>query len=162
MKYKTWFFLTICLLVLTACMRANPVESPPAQPQPDDFSITPPTPGREEPPLNPYSPGKGDESMQRGEVYIDSTDILILESFPLQFQLNVKGSLPTPCHQLRVVVDEPDEKNQIHVLLYSLVDPTAVCTQVLEPFEVNIPLGSFTSGSYTIFVNDEKIGEITP
>jgi hypothetical protein len=127
---------------------------------PDDLSVTPATPGPDEP-INSYAPGKGDESLQRGPVYIDSTDTLTLESFPLQFQLNVKGSLPTPCHQLRVVIDPPNEQNEIHVSLYSLVDPNTVCTQVLKPFEANIPLSSFPSGKYSVFVNDEKVGEIT-
>jgi hypothetical protein len=160
MYIKIFPSILACPLLLAACSAQTPVESPSASPRPDDFSVTPPTPAMAEP-INPYAPGKGDESMQRGEVYIDSTDILTLESFPLQFQLNVKGSLPTPCHQLRAVVDKPDAQKQIRVLIFSLVDPNTVCTQVLEPFEANIPLGSFASGTYTIFVNDEKIGEIT-
>ena len=160
MKNKFWFSLTLSLLWLTACVRINPVETPPGPPSPDDGSVVSPTAGGEMPVRNPYAPGKGDEALQRGTVYIDSTDILTLESFPLQFQLNVKGSLPTPCHQLRVVVDQPNEQNEIHVSIYSLVDLNTVCTQVLEPFEANIPLGSFPSGKYSVFVNDEKVGEI--
>jgi hypothetical protein len=159
MRYNTWFFLLLCLLIVSACQPQNPVEIPPSSPKPGDSNVTPPTPGMQEP-INSYAPGKGDESLQRGEVFIDSTDILTLESFPLQFQLNVKGSLPTPCHQLRVVIDQPNERNEIHVSIYSLVDPNTVCTQVLEPFEANIPLGSFPSGKYSVFVNDEKVGEI--
>ena len=160
MKHKLWFTVILCLLFFTACQRLNPVETPPSPPNPDDLSVTLPPQGTEVP-INPYAPGKGDESMQRGAVFIDSTDILTLESFPLQFKLNVKGSLPTPCHQLRIVVDKPDPQNQIKVWIYSLVDPHTVCTQVLEPFEANISLGSFPNGTYTIFVNDEKVEEIT-
>ena len=148
MNYKIQFFLLLCLLLLSACQPQHPVEVPPSSPKPDDLSVTP-------------APGKGDESLQRGPVYIDAKDILTLESFPLQFQLHVQGSLPTPCHQLRVVVDKPDQQNQIHVSIYSLVNPDQACTQVLDPFEVNIPLGSFPSGNYTILVNDERVGEIT-
>jgi len=99
--------------------------------------------------------------MQRGEVFIDTQEILILESFPLQFQLQVTGSLPTPCHELRAVVEEPDDQNQIRVDMYSLVDPDTVCAQVLEPFDVSLSLGSYPSGTYSVFVNGEKIGEIT-
>ena len=159
MKYKLLFSLILSLLFLTACQRFNPVETPPSPPNPDDQSVTSP-PGTEVP-INPYAPGKGDESMQRGVVFIDSTDILTLESFPLQFQLHVKGSLPTPCHQLRLVVDEPDVQKQVKVSIYSLVDPNTVCAQVLEPFVVNITLGSFPSGTYAIIVNDEKVGEVS-
>ena len=100
--------------------------------------------------------------MQRGEVFIDSQEILILESFPLQFRLHVIGSLPTPCHELRAVVNEPDKQNDIQVQIYSLVDPDKVCIQVLEPFDVSLSLGSYASGSYTVFVNGEEVGEIAP
>ena len=160
MKYKIWFSLLLFFLVFSACQRLNPVETPPSPPKPGDSGVTPPAPGTQEP-INSYAPGKGDESMQRGQVFIDSADLLTLESFPLQFQLKVEGSLPTPCHQLRVVVDPPNEQNEIHVSIYSLVDPNTVCAQVLEPLEANIPLGSFPSGKYTVFVNDEKVGEIS-
>jgi hypothetical protein len=161
MKYKLFLFLTLCLLIV-ACQRLNPVEAPPSPPTPDGFTLTPATPSGEELPLNPYAPGKGDEALQRGEVYMDSHEITMLKSLPPQFQLIVKGSLPTPCHQLRAVVDLPDAQNQIHVLLYSLSDPNTACTQVLEPFEASVPLGTFSEGSYTVFVNGEQVGEITP
>jgi hypothetical protein len=128
---------------------------------PNPTSYPPPS-GGEDPSPDPYAPRPGDEAKQRGEVYIDSHDILILESFPPQFRLQVTGSLPTPCHELRAVVDEPDEQNQIHVEMYSLVDPAITCAQVLEPFEASISLGSFESGSYTVFVNGEQVGEINP
>lgn len=102
--------------------------------------------------------------MQRGPVYIDYHEILTLESFPPQFRLHVKGSLPTPCHQLRAVVDEPDEQNRIQVQIFSLVGPDIACTQVLEPFDASIPLGSQFKGSnaYSVYVNGEKVGEIMP
>ena len=160
MNYTIQFFLLLCLLLLSACQPQHPVEVPPSSPKPDDLSVTPAPPGTEEP-INSYAPGKGDESLQRGPVYIDAKDILTLESFTLHIQLHVQGSLPTPCHQLRVVLDKPDQQNQIHVSIYSLVNPDQACTQILDPFEVNIPLGSFPSGNYTILVNDERVGEIT-
>jgi hypothetical protein len=101
--------------------------------------------------------------LQRGEAFIEAAEILILESFPPQFRLQVIGALPTPCHSLRAVVEEPDEQNEIHVEIYSLVDPEVVCAQVLEPFEASIPLGRDLQGaSYTVFINGQQVGEITP
>lgn len=118
----------VALFMLTACAGQNaPVENGLPTSLPEDPNSSQPLPDDQEPPPNPYAPGTGDEAMQRGEVYIDSQEILILESFPLQYQLHVKGSLPTPCHQLRAVINEPEEQRQIRVELFSLVDPDMVC-----------------------------------
>ena len=90
---------------------------------------------------------------------LESTNLLTLESFPLQFTLELNGSLPTPCHLLRVAVSEPDSENKILLDVYSLTNPDLICTQVIKPFEVNIPLGSFPTGHYTLWVNDNQIAE---
>jgi hypothetical protein len=74
----------------------------------------------------------------------------------------VEGSLPTPCHELRAVVSEPNAQNQIPVEMYSLVDPNVECIQMLEAFEADISLGSYSSGSYTVLVNGEEAGQINP
>jgi len=162
MLRKLWLSVVVIVPLLAACagQPAAP-ETEPSIPTPEDPDATGLSPGSEEPPLDSYAPAKGDEAMQRGEVFIDTQEILILESFPLQFQLQVTGSLPTPCHELRAVVEEPDDQNQIRVDMYSLVDPDTVCAQVLEPFDVSLSLGSYPSGTYSVFVNGEKIGEIT-
>lgn len=118
--------------------------------------------GGKEPHPEPYPPARGDESMVRSEVHIDSQEILTLQSFPPRFQLHVIGSLPTQCHKLRSVVYEPDEQNQIHVQIFSWVDPDMVCAQAPQTLDANIPLGSYASGSYRVFVNGAEVGQINP
>ena len=142
---KILLTLTILIFTLTACAPSmdEPVSS--------DDPVTPPT--------SDYAPSADDVGLSRGEVFIDSKDLLTMESFPLQFMLNVKGNLPTPCHQLRVAVSPPDSENKITVDAYSVTDPISICAQVLEPFEVNIPLGSFPTGHYTLWVDGEQIAE---
>jgi len=108
----------------------------------------------------PWQPAMGDKSMQRGNLYIDEQEILVLESFPPQFKLYLKGNLPTPCHQLRVRIPEPDQFNRIQVEAYSLVKPGEICIQVLEPFEVQAPLEGLPSGHFIIYVNGNQVGEI--
>ncbi|MCA1900183.1 MAG: hypothetical protein LDL50_05690 [Chloroflexi bacterium] len=98
-------------------------------------------------------------SLPRGNVYLDSAELLTLESYPPQFTLLLKGSLPTPCHQLQVDVQPPDAENNIWVEAYSLANPNRVCAQVLKPFEENLPLGTFPAGRYTLWVNGEKLAE---
>jgi len=108
---------------------------------------------------NGYAPQDSDSSMIRSEAYIDSSGLLILESYPLQFMLNIKGSLPTPCNALRILVNPPDAENKIYVDVYSVINPDQVCVQVLSPFEVNVSLGSFATGHYILFVNRSQVAE---
>jgi hypothetical protein len=106
-----------------------------------------------------FLPQPGDAALTRAEAFLETTDLITMESFPLQFSLVLKGSLPTPCHKLRVDVNQPDTSNKVVVDVYSVVDPKTVCAQVLEPFEVNVPLGSFPAGKYQLFVNGEQVAE---
>jgi len=106
-----------------------------------------------------YLPKPDDAFLTRGEAYIDSRDLLTMESYPLQFMLNLKGNTPSPCHQLRVLVNQPDVENKILVEVYSVADPNKVCAQVLSPFEVNVPLGSFAPGYYILLINGEQAAE---
>jgi hypothetical protein len=104
-------------------------------------------------------PQRDDGNLTRGNVYIDRSELLIMESNPIQIALMLRGSLPTPCNKLRVIASPPDEQNRIQVDVYSVIDPEQICVQVLEPFEANTGLGSFPSGHYSVWVNGEMIGE---
>jgi hypothetical protein len=92
-----------------------------------------------------------------GPVFVDGTDIILMESFPVQVVLRVVGNLPTPCHELAYEVE--DDGTTITVRLASVADPDAVCTQVLEPFEFSIPLGEFESGQRAVTLNGEPVGD---
>ena len=104
-------------------------------------------------------PGLGDRPTTtlpiagRFPAYIDGVDFVMLESWPVQVHATIRGSLPTPCHALAWNLAEPDAAGRIVLTVFSTVDMDAVCTQVLQPFEQSIPLGSFTSGSYVLVVN---------
>ncbi len=92
-----------------------------------------------------------------GPVFVDSTDILYLESFPVQVRLVVRGSLPTPCHEIRWEVE--DSGPEVDVRLWSEALPGLVCAQVLEPFEISVPLGE--SSGKAVFLNGEAIGRLS-
>jgi hypothetical protein len=138
--------ITIFLLsvMLAACTPATSTPAP----------ASPPNSGSGD-----YLPKPEDSALTRGTVFLDSTDLLTMESFPLQFSLHLIGSLPTPCHQLRISANQPDEQNQIHLDVYSVADPNMACAQVLEPFDVNYALGSFPTGHYILFVNGTQVVE---
>jgi hypothetical protein len=110
---------------------------------------------------SPMDPIPGEENMTPGAVTINESELLILESYPLQIVLELEGELPTPCHNLRAKASEPDAQNRIQVELYSLSEPDVVCIQVLQPFKTSINLGSFPDGTYTVWVNGEQVGEFT-
>jgi hypothetical protein len=108
--------------------------------------------------LNPqFAPQLGDDQLRRGEVFINTTELLLLESYPVQVNLIVRGELPTPCHELRAVVLAPDEQGNLQVEAYSLVDPDLICIQVMAPFEITLSLGSYTEGSFTVLINGEQV-----
>ena len=95
----------------------------------------------------------------RDPVELRSAEILLLESFPVQVMLKVKVEMPTVCHELKWDVAKPDDQNRIIVDLYALGDPAALCVQMIGESEASIPLGSYASGEFTVWVNGEKVGE---
>ncbi len=135
--------LIVSMALLSACASNDP-SGPPSAPE------------------NPYAPQPGDSALARSKFFLnkEETSILSLESYPLQFTVSLKGSLPTACHQPRIVVNPPDADNKIVLEAYSVVDPGKVCAQMVQPFEGNVPLGSFPPGHYSVWVNEEQIGEI--
>jgi hypothetical protein len=105
-------------------------------------------------------PAAGKPQGERGPAYVETSELLLLESSPVQAQLKVTGALPTPCHALKWEVHGPDPEGRIDVVLYSVADPDLACIQVLEPFEASIPLGAFESGRFPVSLNGEPTGTI--
>lgn len=154
---KITVLLLMLVFVLSACgTNTNPdvLDPNPSDETASDDDVNP----------NPdtqldYAPKPEDALLTRSEAYIDSKTLLTMESYPLQFTLSIKGSTPSPCHQLRVLVNTPDFENKILVEVYSVSDPNSVCAQVLSPFEVNVPLGSFAPGYYLLLINGLQAAE---
>jgi hypothetical protein len=146
-----------------------PVSQEPAYPAPVDKPVRQnviPYPASGQEPLGNYTdpsylPQTADASLTAGNAYPDlqSSELLVLESYPVQINLVLRGELPTPCHQLRIQLTSPDAQNRIEVRVYSVVDPDQMCIQVLDPFEATVSLGSFPSGTYVVLVNGEYLGE---
>jgi hypothetical protein len=145
----TIFVLSI--LFLAACSPAVATSDP-------DGSVSSDDPVQGTPVPEEWAPQSGDEDLVRGEVQVETTDVLTLESFPPQYMLHVTGWKGNPCQQLRVVVSEPDEQNQIDVEIYTVIEADAVCIQVLESLDINVPLGNLESGGeYTVRLNGTQI-----
>ncbi len=163
MKPITLFILLLCML-LSACAPSNP-DSQPSYPnsypsnsgQPVEENQPPILPAN---PDNPYAPQAGDKDLQTDKVYLDISEVQTISPFPPDYQVALRGSLPTPCHSLRVQIKPPDEQNNIYIEVYSVSDPNMVCTQVLQPFDVTVPLKNLIPVLYKVWLNGNKIAEI--
>lgn len=108
-----------------------------------------------------FAPQPGDDKLTRADVLLVKVVPQLIESStpPNEVSAKIKGSLPDPCHQLRIVFTPADSQNKINLEVYSVFDSTTACTKVIQPFQVNFPLGSFSSGHYSVYLNGELIGE---
>jgi len=139
--------------------------SPPTAAPPEPSPASPDAPVSSDRPFIPrppaWEPQAGDEQLERAEVFVDEFNLLILESYPPQYSLSLKGSLPTPCHKLRIRLHPPNPDRRIVVEVYALLDPdpNLVCIQVLEPFSATLTLEVQESGHYTVWINDQQVAE---
>jgi hypothetical protein len=95
----------------------------------------------------------------RTEVTPAVTDIIVLETDPVQVQLVVEGELPNACARLGWYVKPGDDQGRIELALYADEPSGTACVQVLAPYSEVILLGAFGRGSYAVFLNDQKVEE---
>ena len=100
-------------------------------------------------------------AFKNGVAYVDfdSTQIIVKESYPMQVELIISGDLPTPCHELKWEISDPDENKAIHITVWSQIYVDENCAEMLESFEQRISLGEFEDTGYYIWINDYKVGE---
>jgi len=99
--------------------------------------------------------GTAEPAAEDRPAYIRNVEVSILESFPPQVSLEIQGDHPTPCHETLTEVSE--DGSDYTVMVWSAApEPGSTCVQVLEPFEVVVPIGDgFEPGDYTVTVNGE-------
>jgi hypothetical protein len=88
---------------------------------------------------------------------IDGLDVLVLESSPPQYMLNVKAGLPSGCAQKHSHATARTGETITVTVLNSMPTGNPICTMIYGTYELNINLGSdFESGrTYTVRVNDK-------
>jgi inhibitor of cysteine peptidase len=95
------------------------------------------------------SPGN-DREVQRVE--IESVEVQIAESFPVQIFVVVSGYVPDPCWEVQEpVIEQSDQRFEIEIVAER--DPDEMCAQVIEPYEESIGLGTVEPGDYVVSVN---------
>ena len=90
-----------------------------------------------------------------GGFFIDSVDVSVAESFPVQLFVDIEGSAPTPCHGIVWEITEGEGVRTITVT--TEVERDVMCAQVLEPHSLTIPLGPAPDLPVEVWVNGELV-----
>jgi hypothetical protein len=137
------FLLSACFVVPTA----QPTETPSAP-----FTLV-----AEE---NPYAPKIEDASLHLAGAVVTSINLSERTDLtPPRVAINFLGSMPNSCNELRLKINPPNNNYQIFIELYSLTNPKIKCQNVFQQFEANVLLGVYSSGRYTVWVNDKLVGD---
>ena len=146
-----YIYAIILCMTLSACL------TPPG-PDPTPTAGSPFAISQED---TPYAPKPEDLGRQHAGVIITSINLSERSDLsPVRVDLNMLGSIPSACHELRVKVNPPNETYQVFIEIYSVVDPGSNCEDVFQQFEGNLTLGVYTPGRYTIWVNEEYVGDM--
>jgi hypothetical protein len=89
-----------------------------------------------------------------GEAAVESVELTVLESLPVQVRARARGSLPDGCTEI-AGVEQVIQGNDIVITLFTERPSDAICTQALVPFEEVIPVdvNGLRAGDYRVIVN---------
>lgn len=152
--------LVLLLLTMTACTSQGV-----AAPQSPTPVVVLPVDG--DAPVSsddPVAPSPSTDLVVTGLVDVAEieADLLLMESYPVQYLLTLRGTSPTPCHEVLTTWNEPNAQNEIHIEALFAADPDEMCAQVLGEFSTSINLGSFPAGeTFTVWVNGVQVAEFT-
>jgi len=93
--------------------------------------------------------------MSEGKVYLDSIEVRLLESSPVQVHVLLRGNLADSCTTLDPITQSNQPNNLISLNLAAKRPTDQVCLTVLVPFEETfaLDLTGLTAGMYTVEAN---------
>jgi len=96
-------------------------------------------------------------------VFVDSVQIAILESFPVQINLTLKGNKSVPCVELLPPAISKQDNLFVIVLAETQLGTGESCITVIDPFETTFALdvSGLTAGTYTVRVNGQVEDKFT-
>jgi inhibitor of cysteine peptidase len=102
----------------------------------------------------PQSAGTPTAGMVEGQAMVESVEVRILESMPVQVQVVVKGNLSDACTKVGDIAQGRDG-DSFNITIASTRQADLVCAQVITPFEETIKLDvtGLKAGAYTVTVN---------
>jgi len=112
-------------------------------PKPEDPTAAPPTPVT-----------VTDPDALSGPATVEEIDVILMESFPIQVAVLVKGYLPDGCTLIDQVRSrfEP-ESDRFVIEITTVRDADAACTEAIVPFEERVPLDVYGLPAGTYFVD---------
>jgi len=131
----TAIFTLMVSLLLAACQPAAPIKPPVVE-----------------------KPPAGEEYVYGQDAVVESLEVLLLESFPLQAQAVVSGYLPDGCTEL-VEIEVERRGNEFRLTLNTRrPSGNVACTLALVPFEERVPLDiqGLEAGTYTVIAQDQR------
>lgn len=139
-KSALFILLLFCISLLISCGGEEPTDDATPDTEPTEM----PTPT-----LAPTTP-----IPMNGEAPVDSIEIMIMESFPVQVSVRVRGELQDGCTEIDQIETTRDEQ-QFNVVMTTLRPADAVCTEAVVPFDETIPLDvlDLPAGTYAVDVN---------
>jgi hypothetical protein len=147
-KYFPIFLLGF--LLLSACGALSNAALPGHQPtaKPASSDTTTPEPDGEQPPSG--------EGIVGEKAIVEEIQVLILESFPVQVNALMRGSLPNGCTTIQAITSSR-EGNTFNITILTERPVGAVCSEALIPFEesVSLDVAQLLAGTYTVKAYDQ-------
>jgi hypothetical protein len=140
------FRLTIAvalLIVLAACATNDETEGVPAVGE----TSLPPLGNAPDAALEAQSAPPGSEA------FVNSVEVVLLESFPVQAQALIQGTLPDTCSAIDQV-NQTRNETAFEIALSTIRQTDAMCTDQRQPFEqtVSLDVAGLPGGTYTVNV----------
>ncbi len=87
-----------------------------------------------------------------GRATVESIEIVIAESFPVQVFAILRGHLGDGCTEITGITSRGPEDNRFDIEITTQRPPGAMCTQALVPFEHNVPIEAYglPAGDYEV------------
>ena len=154
MKLKTILLSLLLIFAFVACSPAGgepPFSDNPATETPDPNAPV----SSDDPTIVPATEAPVDlENIIIDQAQVETIEILILESFPVQIQVHATGYLGDGCTTLGDITTR-QESNMFFVTIATQRPAEAICTQIAAVFEENFALDVYglPAGTYTVDVN---------
>ncbi len=103
-------------------------------------------------------PAKEGEFSYGQNAIVESVEVILLESFPVQAQVRVSGNLPDGCTELHEISVEQEGEEFSLTLTTRRPTGDVFCTQALVPFEeiVELDIRGLEAGTYTVIAQEEQ------
>ncbi len=107
---------------------------------------------------NEPSPGYGEEFVYGQNAVVETLEVFLLESFPVQAKAQISGYLPDGCTELDEISVEQNEMDFILTLKTRRPGGDILCTEALVPFEetVDLDILGLKAGTYRVIAQDQE------